>query len=294
VRVVERGIGEDVVSNEKAPITPWDSAIDEMERRTLTSADEISGRVGRDLRGRSMSQDLRDYFQNLLKGTATVRVDASPEQITSWTNEQQNRVNWLIAYWAQYPALTHNRDMWSEFLARNQMPPATPHNAEVSAAQDRLLAELARDPPTPKWAEDARILREAFIKERSSLIKSSRLTVPPNVELKPRSLPCPAPASALSGGKNPRIAPNADLRPLEDFWPKESKRLGEEGVVVAGIRVSATGCVTGFAIIGSSGSEMLDQAVLRYVESIPFVPAAPEGTAVESTVAMPINFKLKN
>lgn len=293
-RVLEHGIGEDVASNEKAPTTPWEAAIDEMQGRALASADEISSRVGRDLRGRSMTQDLRDYFQSVLKSAATLRVDAPQEQIAAWTNDQQRRVNWLLTYWKQYPALTHNRDMWSEFLARNKMPASTPHNAEVGAAQNTLLAELARDSPNTLWAEDARLLREAFIKERNSLIRSGHMSVPPNIELKPRSLPCPAPASPDSDGKYPHIAPNADLRPLEDFWPKESKQLGEEGVVVVGIRVSATGCVTGSAIIGSSGSDMLDQAVLGYVESIPFVPAAAQGAGIESTVAMPVNFKLKN
>ena len=292
LRVVEHGIGEDMVSNDKAVTPPWETIIDEFVRRSNTSVDEIDAQLGRDIRGRLFSEDMREYARIILtKGAAVMRTSDSQEVM--WTDVIERRVRALLAYWSQYPALTHNRDMWAEFVRRNQLPPATPHNTEVIAAQKRLLSELAHGHPDVMWLEEAQKLREAYIKERSTLVKANHLAVPPNIELKPRTTPCPAAATTNSGGKMPRIAPNADLRPLEDFWPKESKKLGEEGVVVAGIRVSATGCVTGFAIVGSSGSGMLDQAVLSYVESIPFVPAGPDGTPIDTTVTMPILFRLK-
>lgn len=293
-QVFEHAIGEDLVSSEKPATAPWQTYINEFARRSNTSVDEIDGREGRDIRGHLFSEDLRNYFRiTLANGAAEMRTGDSREAIL-WTDEKQRHLASLLSYWIQYPALEHNRDMWAEFLRRNRMPSATPHDAEVSAAQKTLLAELARDSPNANWGEEARNLREAYVKERNTLVKSAHLTAPPDIELTPRSSPCPSVAMTNSGSKVPSIAPNADLRPLEDFWPRESKLLGEEGVVIARIHVSTTGCVTGFAIIGSSGSEMLDQAVLQYIESIPFVPAAPDGTAIESTVAMPVNFKLKN
>jgi TonB family protein len=48
------------------------------------------------------------------------------------------------------------------------------------------------------------------------------------------------------------------------------------------------------AIAGSSGSEMLDSTVLRYFESMEFIPADSNGKAIESTVTVPVVFKLKN
>jgi protein TonB len=76
------------------------------------------------------------------------------------------------------------------------------------------------------------------------------------------------------------------------YWPRESRRLGEEGTVIAALRIAPTGCVTGMAIIGSSGSDLLDGTVLKYLESAEFIPAGPGGKAVESKAAIPIVFKL--
>jgi protein TonB len=82
-------------------------------------------------------------------------------------------------------------------------------------------------------------------------------------------------------------------RSLEDFWPVDSKRLGEEGTVLVRLKISATGCVTGAAIAGSSGFDMLDAAVLQAFETMEFIPAGVNGAAVESTATAPIVFKLK-
>ena len=82
------------------------------------------------------------------------------------------------------------------------------------------------------------------------------------------------------------------LQSLETLWPAESKRLGEEGTVLATIRISASGCVTGVSIAGSSGSDMMDTAVRSYLESVEFLPAELNGTAVESVSTLPVVFKL--
>jgi periplasmic protein TonB len=64
--------------------------------------------------------------------------------------------------------------------------------------------------------------------------------------------------------------------------------------VLATLRISTTGCVIAMAIVGSSGSEMLDSTVLQYFESTEFIPADVGGKAIESTVTVPVVFKLNN
>ena len=81
-------------------------------------------------------------------------------------------------------------------------------------------------------------------------------------------------------------------RSLEEFYPPASRRLGEEGVVMVSLRVSSSGCVTGAAIVGSSGSELLDDAVLQFYETLEPIPAGTDGKAVDSTATAPIAFKL--
>jgi protein TonB len=106
-----------------------------------------------------------------------------------------------------------------------------------------------------------------------------------------RASPCPPAATTTTGNAYPRVA--SDSQPLEKYWPFASKRLGEEGTVIAALRIAPTGCVTGMAIIGSSGSDMLDSTVLKYLESAEFIPAGPDGKPAESQVAVPIVFKLE-
>jgi outer membrane biosynthesis protein TonB len=47
-------------------------------------------------------------------------------------------------------------------------------------------------------------------------------------------------------------------------------------------------------IVGSSGSDLMDQAVLKFLESQSFKPAAADGRPVESSAMLPIVFKLQN
>jgi TonB family protein len=180
--------------------------------------------------------------------------------------------------------------MWDEFLQRNHFPAATPHEAAVTDAESALFRVLGGR-PSAEWAERARALRAAYIEERRDLVKRT-LYRPGAADLIPRAAPCPVAATATSGTLRPRFGLSA--RPLDELWPTQSKRLGEEGTVMATLQVSATGCVTGMAIAGSSGSEMLDSTVLRYFESMEFIPADSNGKAIESTVTVPVVFKLKN
>jgi TonB family protein len=81
---------------------------------------------------------------------------------------------------------------------------------------------------------------------------------------------------------------------LEEYCPLESKRLGEEGLVLVSKRVFVTGCAAGAAIVGSSGSDMLDDPVIHFFENIDFVPAEIDGRPIYSTPTQPITFKLTN
>jgi protein TonB len=82
------------------------------------------------------------------------------------------------------------------------------------------------------------------------------------------------------------------LQSLEALWPPQSKRLGEEGTVLATVRISASGCVTELMIAGSSGSDMMDTAVRSYLESVVFLPPDLNGTAAESVATVPVAFRL--
>jgi serine protease Do len=288
-RLLERGVGEDL-----APVQRQSISVDNVlagMARTAPDRDSLADQAsGRDIRGRLMSEDLRQFMQRLRADFPGMAADSTASDQTGWTEEQKRRLAWFKAYWAEYPALTHNRDLFVDFLAKNQLQATTAHGPEVMSAERALLASLQGDEPSEEWARRARALREAYAEERSVLVKSSRSTIKPDQIFSPRTTPCPAAAKTTTGTAHAGMGSNTAS--LLDYWPTESRRLGEEGTVIAALHISETGCATEMAILGSSGSEMLDDTVLKYLESMQFVPAGPGGRATKSQVMVPIVFKL--
>jgi TonB family protein len=294
-RVLEHGVGEDLAQGQKPMAAPRadspDALLDDFERRISDRGPEVDRFVGKDIRGRQMTEDLHEFVRTARREWAGLAAKNSGTDEAAWVSQQTERFGWLQAYWSEYPALTHNRDMFADFLARNHMQPTTSHGPQVVKAESELREALRSAQPTEEWAKDARALCEAYIEERSAFVKNSRGAVPATVVFSPRSSPCPAAATTTTGTAHPRVG--AYSASLLDYWPMESRRLGEQGTVMAALRISAAGCATGKAIVGSSGSDMLDGAVLEYLETIEFIPAGSDGKAVQSEVTVPVVFKLQ-
>jgi protein TonB len=149
---------------------------------------------------------------------------------------------------------------------------------------------LAGDDPNPRWAELAAALRDAYIAERAQLVVSRRPVIP-WTPFRPRSTPCPPPASRTSGRA---VAALSNTGSLTEFYRDEMRRSEVQGTVMVKIRIDASGCVTGLGVIGSSGSDALDQAALRMAETQSFLAAERNGHAVPFVASEPINFKLSN
>jgi TonB family protein len=285
-RLLEHGVGESVPATAKAG-SGVDAEYDKMRDEAVAAAAQAEATVGADIRGHRLSQDVHEFYDN--QRTRALAVPMGSSSAEALQGQQQQQFQALQDYWRNYPMLTHNRDLWRDFLSRNQMPPGTPHDSSVTRAETALLAALASGIPSPEWSSLAKALRIAYIEERSRLAKSSNITP---LRYRARTSPCPPPADVTSKKSTPSF--RRTNRSLEDYWPFESKRLGEEGTVKISMHISATGCALDAAIWGSSGSEMLDEAVLQFFETIDFYPAEVDGKATESTAAIPIVFKYKD
>ena len=263
-------------------------AIAEFDHLALASAIATSPMLGKDVRGRVVSDDVRDLTDRFKRDVEAERTDDKPERRQQLIDEAKQRLAWLGSYWGEYPALTHNREMWGAFLVRNHLPADTPHRAAVVAAE-KHLQEALDGPLGAAWQQNARLLREAYIEERNYLVRQPTATslAPLFVD---RKSACPPPAAGTSGGELPKVGQST--RSLEELWPPQSKRLGEEGTVIARMQISTTGCVTATAIIGSSGSDFMDDAVRSFLETTTFLPRDVGGKAVESVVSIPLVFKL--
>lgn len=284
-RILEHGLGADVLAA-PAALSTAETEYANAEQQAITAAEQLDAMIGEDIRGHRLSQDIRDFYETRKAAAVTTPVGSGAAANLETEERQQHQA--LEDYWHQYPSLKHNRDMWRTFLARNGMPSNTPHEDAVMVAETALLSALESRVPSSAWSVRAHELRVAYIEERSRLVRTRSIAT---ADYRTRVSPCSPPAEKTSGKNSPAIG--RTNRPLEDFWPYESRRLGEEGRVMISLRVSATGCAVAAAITGSSGSEMLDEAVMKFYENIDFIPAEIDGKAADSTPIMPVVFKLE-
>jgi TonB family protein len=287
--LTEKSLGADMPAPARE-LTAIDQAFATLERQMMSKAEEVNAQTGKDVRGRTFSDDLQGLLKQMKADSAAMRVSGDQTEADELFVKQNQRLSFLQSYWSMAPQLRRNRDMWFDFLRKNHLPLQTRHTAAVVDAEESLFGALAK-PPGTDWLQQANQLKDAYIKERSDLVKSLKPDPSHNSPLADRHTPCPPSTPGTSGATFPKFLRSA--RQLPDMYPVESRRLGEEGTVIVTVRVSETGCVVAKAIAGSSGSGLLDDAVLEWLESVEFLPAEAAGHAVASTARLPVMFKLR-
>jgi TonB family protein len=281
VNLYERGVGDDVkLPQVVSAIEPKEgSPIESESQRVLQWIAEFGFPYEKDIRGRLVSQDIRDYLEILKSNGA----GAAPMTKAEAARRSQD----LLDYWGLAQSVTHNRDLWGPFLVRNHLPADTPHDRSVTAAEARLTAVLAR-PLGPEWAKSAAELIDAYSSERGHMAKTMG-AVPP-IEYHARVSPCPQAATRSSGGS---IAGIGEVRSsLTEFYPPDMRRYQVQGLVVLALRIAATGCVTEAGVGVSSGSEAMDNSAMRWVETASFLPAERDGRMVASEKQLAVNFHI--
>lgn len=89
--------------------------------------------------------------------------------------------------------------------------------------------------------------------------------------------------------------PDRDAAPLtrvEPVYPPTSYRAREEGTVLVTADIDATGTPVSVDVARRSGSRALDQAAVAAVRQWRFEPAVRGGSAVASTVEVPVTFRI--
>jgi protein TonB len=76
-------------------------------------------------------------------------------------------------------------------------------------------------------------------------------------------------------------------------YPAAERRRGVEGSLRLRLVVGRDGKVRSVAVAEPSGTESLDAAAVAAVRDWLFVPATEDGEAVESTVVLPVSFRLR-
>ena len=295
-RILETGNGEgktaDLIG---APSAENDAAAlvqqrDAFERSARAWFEQV-GPNAKDLRGHVPKDDFEGFIRDLNNAMTPTFAAKDPTAFREQMSKEAEKLKWLGDYWRESETIVRSREIWPEFLRRNHLPETRPHDPDVAGVEKALLDELNTGTVKVAWAARTRDLHAAYLKERVRIAATLRSVVDTS-NLTPRAGPCPPSATSNTGTIKPQLIGSS--RSAEEFWPLESKRLGEEGNVVAGLKISATGCVIAKEIIISSGSDRLDHAALEWVDTVEFAPAAVERKAVESTGQIRIVFKLRD
>jgi protein TonB len=173
--------------------------------------------------------------------------------------------------------------------------------AGINLVQDFAIMDLPPPPPPPEDLDEPP--------------PPPPVDVPPPVEPPPLiELPAfegPSTAITAKVQETPRAQPQTPARQAQitpprfksrsdrisaaiaACYPSASRRLSEEGRVVATISVGADGKAGSVTVTQSSGFPRLDAAIECVVRRLPFEPGKRDGQPVEAQVSVPIVFKLE-
>jgi protein TonB len=104
----------------------------------------------------------------------------------------------------------------------------------------------------------------------------------------------PAPAPTPAPAAPPVITDVAYIEPPHPRYPPESRRSGEEGLVVLRVLINETGAVARIEIEQSSGHSRLDVAAWQAVKRARFRPYLENGVPRMALATIPIEFSWKS
>lgn len=175
-------------------------------------------------------------------------------------------------------------------------PPLMARLVESVPPRPVTPAPSAPQSPKPSRERPAPTPRPAIATPPTPASPPPTFTVPAAVAAPPVA---PLAASPVAAPPAPPALPvttarfdAAYLNNPEPNYPSASRRLGEEGKVMLRVRVTAAGLPAAVDIEKSSRFERLDEAARQAVARWRFVPARRGDEAVESSVIVPIVFRL--
>lgn len=190
-------------------------------------------------------------------------------------------------------------------LSRRVEVVASPKRLALPKPQIRRQAEqhkaLQRPRDQPVTSAEAQATPSPQPIALSEPINPSAFTLPESVEPEVRPPKADAVAAAQSFSQVPRETAHftpasfnaAYLRNPIPRYPIAARRSGVVGTVLLKVRVTAEGRPAEVQVDQSSGSSVLDNAALEAVRHWQFVAARREQKPVESSVMVPIVFKLE-
>lgn len=180
-----------------------------------------------------------------------------------------------------------------EPIALLEPEPLEPEIVEIEVMEPEPVPELLPE-PLPEISKPIPIPKP---KPKPKVAAAPPIETPP-VEREPTPPPPPPTkvAELAPPVEEPVIAPvfNADYlnNPAPDY-PRQARRLGEQGTVLLRVLVSVEGHAASVHLAKSCGSARLDKAAQEAVQQWRFVPAQQGSVKREAQVIVPIVFELE-
>jgi protein TonB len=179
----------------------------------------------------------------------------------------------------------------------------------ASGLGPRVIEALKKEPPPVKLLPRYDVPVVVEKPGETPLIEPYRVTVvKPNVPVPDfapvETTPAPTESPDPFTGVNTPAIPTADhdappqLRTrrlaalIDSCYPAASRRLAEEGGIVARVTIGADGRAQHWRVTRSSGYSRLDEAVGCVIERLEFVAGRQDGRAAEMDADLPITFRL--
>jgi protein TonB len=170
----------------------------------------------------------------------------------------------IFVGWAFYTGLAGK-------LIQKVIPP-------VEIAQIDKLEEIKPFVPPPEFVDIQQPVQETTAISQTTQVQRA---------------PAPVAAPVVQHSRTPiGVDPKHPLHIGEDYYPDASKRAGEEGRCIVQLTVTADGRIMNESIQTSSGFPRLDEACLKGVHGQRMKPATEDGKPVDTTVSLPIVWKL--
>lgn len=171
-----------------------------------------------------------------------------------------------------------------------QPAPPLPPPPEPTPPPPEPMPEPVRE-PTPEPA----VIKATPPPRPRTEVPKPRTAVPP----RPAALAPPSSGSVTGAAPGPATGrgPSTSARPRyrsnpKPNYPPESRRAGQQGVVLIAVEVTADGRAASVQLSRSSGFPLLDAAALQAVRRWTFEPARTAGLPVASRVEIPVRFDL--
>ncbi|MBE9610059.1 energy transducer TonB [Chitinilyticum piscinae] len=183
-------------------------------------------------------------------------------------------------------------------LAMGQEAPRPPAPLPLPAVKPVVKPQLKAREASIQPRQPAAMAREAVNQNSLASLTVQRAEAPVAEAARPLTDRAPA-APAAAGDARPvaeRVAPSFHANYLNNPrppYPPASLSLGEEGVVMLRVEVSAQGDAASVELARSSGFPRLDAVAQATVRRWRFVPARVGDEAVPGTVLVPVNFSIK-